>query len=162
MRKLKTEKNIKIDNEAVIRVEIDKINNETQITVASGYLDGAVFVPLEGSKKKYKVKNISEEQEETVYFAEVDKQNSPSLIMYGLLYRARQEGVFIKYISGEALAINIIDSTIEVTLIPLVTTNQEIIDAISVSQESLTLIYEPEVLDLDADVDAPGVPKEIK
>lgn len=162
MRKLKKEKNIKIDHEAVIKIEIDKIINETNITVASGYLDGTEFVPMEEGKKKYKIKDASEEQEEVAYFAEVDKQNSPSLIMYGLLYRAKQKGVYILYSSAESLSINVVGSTIKVSLIPLVTTNQEIIDAIGISPEALALIYEPEVLDLNADVDAPGVAKEIK
>ncbi len=160
MRKLQTEKNIKIDHEAVIKIKMDKIINETDIIVASGYIDNDDFIPVKEGEKEYKVKNISEEQEETVYFDEVDKQNSPSVIMFGLIYRAKQKNVFINYIAGESLAVNVTGKTIEITLMPLVTTNQEIIDAIT--PEALVLIYEPEVLDLDADVDAPGVPKEIK
>lgn len=166
MRKLKVEKNLKIDNEAVIKIEIDKISGETNITVASGYLDGQDFIPVAEGKKSYKIKDASEEIEESDYFAEVDKQNSPNIIYYGLLYRAKQSGVFILYSAKnqeDDLSVSVVDTTITVKLEPLVTTNQEIIDAININPDAvLSLIYLPEVIDLGADVDAPGVPKEIK
>lgn len=165
MRKLKTEKTIKIDNEAVIKIEIDKIKNETNITVASGYLDGQDFIPVAEGQKSYKIKDAIEEMPEADYFAEVDKQNSPSLTYYGLLYRAKKPNVFIKYSAKDEesdLSVSVADTTITVKLEPLVTTNQEIIDAINVSSDALSLIYLPEAIDLDADVDAPGVPKKIK
>lgn len=165
MRKLKIEKNLKIDNEAVIKIEIDKISGETNITVASGYLDGQDFIPVAEGKKSYKIKDAPEEIEESDYFAEVDKQNSPALSYYGLLYRAKQTGVFIMYSAKDEkddLSVSVVDTTITVKLEPLITTNQEIITAINTSSEALVLIYEPEVIDLLTDVDAPGVLKEIK
>lgn len=165
MRKLKSEKTIKIDHEKVIKVEIDKITSETNITVASGYLNNQDFIPVEEGKKSYKIKGAAIEQNEAVYFAEIDKQNSPSLVMYGLLYRAKQTGVFIIYSAknqGDDLSINVVDETITVKLEPLITTNQEIINAINDSSDVLSLIYIPEVTDLLADVDAQEVPIEIK
>lgn len=162
MRKLKVEKNLKIDNEAVVKVEIDKISGGTSITVASGYLDGSEFVPVEEGKRSYKINGATEEMPETDYFAEVDKQNSPSLAYYGLLYRAKQEGVFILYSAAESLSVSVLNTTITVSLEPLVTTNHEIITAINANLDALALIYSPEAIDLSADVDTPGVAQEIK
>ena len=91
--------------------------------------------------------------------------SSPILPMYGLIYRAKQAGVFILYskrdVPGGPPKITVDATTIEIKIDPLVTTNQDIIDAIAAIPEALELIYEPEVLELDADVDAPGVPREI-
>ena len=165
MRKLKVEKNLKIDNEAVIKIEIDKISSETNITVASGYLKNQNFIPIAEGQKSYKIKDAIEEIPEADYFAEVDKQNSPSLLYYGLLYRAKQTGVFIVYSAKnqeDDLSVSVVDETITVKLEPLVTTNQEIINVINASPDAIELIYEPEVIDIDADVDAQEIPIEIK
>lgn len=167
MRKLKDKdkKTITIDHEKVIKIEIDKISGETNITVASGYLDGQDFVPVCERQKSYKIKDAAEEMPEANYFAEVDKQNSLSLAYYGLLYRAKQAGVFIMYSSKnqeDDLSVSVVDTTITVRIEPLVTTNQEIINAINASHDALSLIYSPDVTDLDADVDAQETPQEIK
>jgi len=165
MRKLKSEKTIKIDHESVIKVEIDKITNETNIIVAFGYLDDQNFIPVAESKKLYKIKDATGVMPEFDYFIEVDKQNSPSLAYYGLLYRAKQTGVFIRYSTKDEddnLSVSVSDTTITVKIEPLVTANQEIISVINANPGALFLIYSPEAIDLDADVDAPGVPKEIK
>lgn len=164
MRDLKTPKTIKIDKETVIKIEIDKLSNRTIITTAAGYDDGQNFIQVE-NPKQYKIKNIAYELSEAEYFAEVDKQNSPSLVMYGLLYRAKQAGVSILYAAKqpeESLSVSVADTTITISLEPLVTTNQEIIDAIRASSEAMELIYTPEAIDLLADVDTPNVAQEIK
>jgi len=162
MRKLKAEKNLKIDNEAVVKIEIDKISGKTNIIVAAGYLDGSEFVPVEEGKRSYKIKGAREEMSEAGYFTEVDKQNSPSLAYYGLLYRAKQKGVSILYSLAESLSLSVFNTTIEIKLIPLTTTNQDIIDIINANSAALALIYNPDVIDLSADVDAPGAAQEIK
>lgn len=165
MRKLKTEKTVKIDYEKVIKIEIDKITNETNITVASGYLDGQDFIPVAEGERSYKIKDVTEEMSDADYFAEADKQDSQSVTYYGLLYRAKQAGVFIVYSAKNeeaGLSVSVVDTTITVKLEPLVTTNQEIINAINASHDALSLIYLPDAIDLDADVDAPETLQEIK
>lgn len=161
MRDLKTP--IVLDKEAIVGIEIDPITNQTKVVVASGYAETGQFISMERGRS-YTLKGVSEPQDEIFYFNEVDRLNSPGLIMYGLLYRAKQPGVFILYSSkpGGPFEVVVKDKIIEFKIDPLVTTNQEIVDAINANPETLELIYEPEVLDIDADVDAPGIPSEIK
>lgn len=165
MRKLKVEKIIKIDYEAVIKVEINKITNETDITISKGFLEGQFFVPVVEEEKIYKIKNAAEELSELDYFIEVDKQNSPTLLYYGLLYIAKQEEIYIKYSTkapNDDLSVSVTGTTITVKIEPLITTNQQIVDVINTSNAAKVLIYLPEIIDAAADVDAPDIPKEIK
>lgn len=99
------------------------------------------------TKKKVKVDN--------------KKQNSPSLLLYGMIYRAKTAGVSILYQSGESLSVEVFDSKIVVTLLPLVTTNKEIADLICATSEALELIYPPEIVEPEADVDTPGTERKI-
>lgn len=155
MRKLKNSK--VVTSEEIVKIEIDHIAKATMITVAEGYEKNGQFIPIEASQKVYTMQNTIGFKSQKAYWAEIDKQRSPHFQVFGLRWIAKTEGVRIKYIRiNECPAkISVAKPLITISVVPQITTNEEIINLVKDSSDAQTLVYIPEILDPNAIVIGP-------
>lgn len=153
-----------VAKEDIIRINIDRINKNTTITTAHGYVRQAVFIPMPGTEQKYAIDGLASERTDKEYWSNIDKHRRPSITIYGLLYTAKKAGVKIKYVAiteGEP-KVSIQGLVVTFDIVSEVTVNQDLIALVEGSTAAQKLIYIPEIVDAEAIVYSPTPEHEIE